>query len=95
MTVLHPQVQAVMDAMARMNIAPPHTMPVDQARAQFMRSRALYLAPAQAVASAEDRTIPGAAGGVPIRVYRPAGSAPRSALPASCVQPAASVCLAT
>jgi acetyl esterase len=82
MTVLHPQVQAVMDAMARMNLAPPDTMPVDQARAQFMRSRALYLAPAQSVASAEDRTIPGPAGDLPIRVYRPAGSAPGAALPA-------------
>jgi acetyl esterase len=57
-------------------------MPVDQARAQFMRSRALYLAPAQAVASAEDRTIPGPAGELPIRVYRPAGSAPATPLPA-------------
>ncbi len=82
MTVLHPQVQAVMDAMARMNLAPPHTMPVDQARAQFMRSRALYLAPAQTVASVEDRTLPGPAGDLPIRVYRPAGSAPATPLPA-------------
>src|SRR5262245_25618678 len=82
MSVLHPQVQAVMVAIARMNLAPPHTMPVDHARAQFMRGRALYPAPAPAVASAEDRTIPGAAGLIPIRVYRPVGSAPGSALPA-------------
>jgi acetyl esterase len=68
--------------MARMNLAPPHTMPVAQARAQFMRSRALYLAPAQTVASVEDRTIPGPASDLPIRVYRPAGSAPGTALPA-------------
>lgn len=82
MSVLHPQVQAVMDAMARLNLAPPHTMPVEQARAQFMRSRAAYLAPAQAVASVEDRTVPGPAGGFPIRVYRPAGSTAGAALPA-------------
>jgi acetyl esterase len=82
MTVLHPQVQAVMDAMARMNLAPPHTMPVDQARAQFKRSRAVYVAPEQAVASVADQAIPGPGGELSIRVYRPMGSAPAAVLPA-------------
>jgi acetyl esterase/lipase len=82
MTALHPQVQAVLDTLARMNLAPPHTIPVDQARAQFMRSRALYVAPAQAVASVADRAIPGPAGDIPIRVYRPTGSEPGALLPA-------------
>ena len=76
MSVLHPQVQAVMDAMARMNLAPPHTMPVEQARAQFMRTRTVYLAPAQPVASVTDRTVPGPGGEMPIRVYRPSDSDP-------------------
>jgi acetyl esterase len=82
MTALHPQVQAVMDAMARMNLSPPHTIPVDQARAQFKRTRAVFLAPAQDVASVVDRTIPGPAGGIPIRVYRPLGSEVQARLPA-------------
>jgi acetyl esterase len=82
MTALHPQVQAVMDAMARMNLAPPHTIPVDQARAQFVRTRAVFLAPTQAVAAVADRTIPGPAGDIPVRVYRPAGSEPAALLPA-------------
>ena len=82
MTALHPQVQAVMDAMARMNLAPPHTMPVDQARAQFMRSRGVYLAPPQSVASVADRALPGPGGDLPVRVYRPAGSEPAALLPA-------------
>ena len=74
MTALHPQVQAVMDAMARMNLVPPDTIPVDQARAQFMRSRGVYLAPQQPVASAVDRTLPGPGGDLSVRIYRPAGS---------------------
>jgi acetyl esterase len=82
MTALHPQVQAVMDAMARMNLAPPHTIPVDQARAQFKRTRAVFLAPAQDLASVVDRTIPGPAAEIPIRLYRPLGSAPETQLPA-------------
>jgi acetyl esterase len=82
MTALHPQVQAVMDAMARMNLSPPHTIPVDQARAQFKRTRAVFLAPAQDVASVVDRTIPGPAGEIPIRVYRPLGSEAQARLPA-------------
>jgi len=82
MTVLHPQVQAVMDAMAQLNLPPPHIIPVDQARAQFMRTRAIYVAPALAVASVVDRTIPGPGGQIPIRVYRPAGSEPGASLPA-------------
>ena len=82
MSALHPQVQAVMDAMARMNLAPPHSMPVDQARAQFKRSRAIFLAPPQAVASVADRTIPGPGWDIPVRVYRPIGSAAAAQLPA-------------
>jgi acetyl esterase len=82
MAALHPQVQAVMDAMARMNLAPPHTIPVDQARAQFKRTRAVFLAPAQDVASVVDRTIPGPAGEIPIRMYRPLGSDSQARLPA-------------
>jgi acetyl esterase len=82
MSLLHPQVQAVMDAMARMNLAPPHTMPVEQARAQFKRSRAIFLAPAQAVASVADRTVPGPGWDIPVRMYRPMGSDPAAQLPA-------------
>jgi acetyl esterase len=82
MTALHPQVQAVMDAMAKMNLAPPHTIPVDQARAQFTRSRKIYVAPAQAVAAVADRTVPGPDADIPVRVYRPAGAGPAALLPA-------------
>lgn len=82
MNVLHPQVQAVVEAMAKMNLTPPQDLPVAQAREQFMRSRTAFVAPAQAVAAVADRTLPGPAGPIPIRVYRPLGSRPETALPA-------------
>lgn len=74
MSPLDPQTRAVVDALAGMKLVPPHLLPVDQARAQFMRSRGQFLAAPEAVASWTDRTIPGSAGEIPVRVYRPAGS---------------------
>jgi acetyl esterase len=82
MSALHPQVQAVMDAMAKMNLLPPHTIPIGQARAQFNRSRANFVAPAQTVASVADRNIPGPAGEIPVRLYRPIASELTTLLPA-------------
>jgi acetyl esterase len=79
---LHPQTQAVLDKMAAMGLQPPDHLPVAEARAQFMRSRALYLAAPEAVASAQDLSVPGPAGAIPVRVYRPAGSQPATRLPA-------------
>jgi acetyl esterase len=71
----------VVDALASMKLVPPHLLSVDQARAQFMRSRGQFLAPPAPVASSTDRTIPGPAGEIPIRVYRPAGSRADTLLP--------------
>jgi acetyl esterase len=71
----------VVDALASMKLVPPHLLAVDQARAQFMRSRGQFLPPPAPVASSTDRTIPGPAGAIPIRIYRPAGSRPDALLP--------------
>jgi len=81
MSPLHPQTQAVVDALASMKLVPPHLLPVDQARAQFMRSRGQFLAPPAPVASVTDRAIPGPGGEIPIRIYRPAGSRNDTPLP--------------
>jgi acetyl esterase len=81
-TELHPQVQAVLEAMARMKLAPPHTIPLEQARAEYRRGRAPFLAPAQAVGSIVDRTLPGAGPRIPVRVYRPDVGRPDALLPA-------------
>ncbi len=82
MSVLHPQTQALVDAMARMNLVPPDKLSVEQAREQFRRSRIPFLAPPQAVGAAIDAAIPGPAGKLRIRAYRPLGSRPDELLPA-------------
>jgi acetyl esterase len=82
MSVLHPQTQAVVDALACMGLVPPHLLTVEQARAQFMRSRAQFLAPVQAVGAVVDRVIPGPASELPVRIYRPLGSRADALLPA-------------
>lgn len=79
---LHPQSQAVIDAFARMDLLPPDRIPVAQAREQFMRGRAGFLAPEETVESAVDATFPGPGGTVPVRIYRPFGTRASEALPA-------------
>ncbi len=82
MSTLHPQTQAMIDAMARMNLLPPDQLTVEEARAQFNRSRAPFLAAPQEVGAVVNATIPGSVGAIPIRSYRPLSSRPDEALPA-------------
>jgi acetyl esterase len=79
---LHPQTQAVLDALAAMKLPPPDQVPVAEAREQFMRARATFLAAPEAVAACVDRTLPGPAGEIPVRIYRAHGSGPEELLPA-------------
>jgi acetyl esterase len=79
---LDPQARAVIDAFARMNLTPPHLLPVAQARAQFMQARVPFTARAQEVAAAHDIAIPGPGGPIRVRLYRPWGSQPTEPLPA-------------
>ncbi|HTS54085.1 MAG TPA: alpha/beta hydrolase [Burkholderiales bacterium] len=82
MTALHPQTRAMVDAMARMNPVPPDKLTVEQAREQFRRTRAPFLAPAQEVGAVIDAAIPGPGGRLRIRTYRPLGSRHDELLPA-------------
>lgn len=79
---LDPQVRAVLDALAAMNLASPDQLPVAEARVQFMRSRAAYVASAEDVAAVRDVALPGPGGPIAARLYRPHGSRPDQALPA-------------
>jgi acetyl esterase len=74
MSALHPQAQAMVDAMAGMNLVPLDKLTVEQAREQFGRTRAPFLAPAQEVGAVIDAAIPGPGGMLQIRAYRPLGS---------------------
>jgi acetyl esterase len=79
---LHPQTQAVLDVLAAMKLPPPDQVPVAEAREQFMRARATFLAAPEEVATCVDRTLPGPAGEIPVRIYRAQGSKAGELLPA-------------
>jgi len=82
MSTLDPQAQAMVDAMARMHVLPLSQLSVEQAREQFARTRAPFLAPPQEVGAVSDSAIPGPSGRLRIRAYRPLGSMPGQPLPA-------------
>jgi acetyl esterase len=80
MSALHPQTQAMVDAMARMNLVPPDALTVEQAREQFGALRSVIAPPKRSARC--HTTIPGPGGKLPLRIYRPAGSRPEEPLSA-------------
>ena len=73
-TDVHPEIQAFLRQMAEAQLPSIQDLTPEAAREQFeagMRAR-LELFPAPPVASVENRTIPGPAGAIPVRVYRDA-----------------------
>src|SRR5207302_41717 len=72
---LDPQARAILDQFAAMNVPPLHQMPVAQAR-ELMLGMVAFGGPPEAVARVEDRSVPGPAGDVPVRIYTPAGTPP-------------------
>ena len=72
---LDPQVKAMLDQMQGM--PPMQTLPVDAVRAGTLQMAAAMKAlPTPAIAQATDRTIPGPAGDIPVRIYTPEGPGP-------------------
>ena len=72
---LDPQAKAFLDQLAAMGGQPLSSMPVPMAR-QAMEML-LHLRPAEVpIAAVANRTIPGPAGDIPVRVYTPSGTAP-------------------
>ena len=70
---LHPQVIALVDAMAASSdVKPTHEQTPKEARDGYRALTAMF-GPAPDVAAVDDRTIPGPACEIPIRTYRPAG----------------------
>ena len=71
-----PQIQQVIDALSASDFGPVHAQSPAQARAQYVRMvEARGIAPAP-VGAAEDRSIPGPGGDLPVRIYRPDLDAP-------------------
>jgi acetyl esterase/lipase len=72
---LDPQAKALLDQMASMGTPPLQAMSVPEARA-FMDSLRALAGDVETVAHVEDRTVPGPAGDIPVRLYRPAADGP-------------------
>jgi len=71
-----PQMQAILDQMRAAGWRPTHTLSVAEARRAF-KSR---IAKGAAVARTVDRSFPGPAGDIPVRIHWPAGAGPFPAL---------------
>lgn len=76
---LDPQARAFLDRVAAAGLPSVEQMTVEEARAANLRLARLAGPPAP-VAGVVDRTIPGPAGALPIRIYTPAGTSPFPAL---------------
>jgi acetyl esterase len=76
---LHPEAQALLDALAEMGSPPFECMTVPQAR----QATAAFLdlqPPAEEVGTVSDRALPGPAGDIPVRIYVPHGQKTRGVL---------------
>jgi len=76
---LDPQIKAMLDDQKALNLPPTSTLPATVVRQGFLdwatQEQQLLGAP-MPVAAVVDRTIPGPASEVPLRIYTPAGAAP-------------------
>jgi acetyl esterase len=72
---LDPQAKALLDQMVSMGTPPLQAMSVPEARA-FVDSLRALAGDVEAVAHVEDRSVPGPAGDIPVRLYRPAENGP-------------------
>ena len=72
---LDPQAKAVLDQFASMGGPQLHEMSVAQARELILGMVALAGKP-ESAARIENRTVPGPAGEIPVRIYAPVGTAP-------------------
>jgi acetyl esterase len=73
---LAPSAAALLDSLAAAPSTPLEEMTVEQAREATALLAAVAGEPGELV-DAEDTTVPGPAGDVPVRIYRPAGDGPR------------------
>jgi acetyl esterase len=72
---LDPQAQAVLEQMAEAGLPPLGSVSVEETRQGMVAATAAGEEP-EPVAKVEDRTVPGSAGQIPVRIYTPQGSGP-------------------
>ena len=73
---LLPEMRALLDRQAASGRPPLHRQSVEQARAFHVQDAPALNGEPVAVAAVTDRTVPGPAGELPVRVYTPEGEAP-------------------
>ena len=76
---LHPQAQAILDAVEAMDLPPFETLSVEEARA-FIQNFANFMIPSEEVASVVDSIAPGPDADIPLRIYMPEGEGLRPAI---------------
>jgi acetyl esterase len=69
--VLDPGIQKILDGMNALEGPPAHEVPIEQARAGHEQETAQYSGPGDPVAEVRELQVPGPAGDIPVRVYRP------------------------
>jgi acetyl esterase len=79
---LDPEAQAVLDLIRAAGGPPYETLPPQTARELYRHGRAVFAPEAPEVAEARDLTASGPHGAIPLRFYRPAGTAAAQKLPA-------------
>ncbi|CAN5894543.1 alpha/beta hydrolase [soil metagenome] len=79
--MLHPQARALMDLMAERGVPQTHTLSPAEARATYRDRRTFTQPEPPQVAEARDLKATGPRGGIPLRLYRPLGSAATTVLP--------------
>lgn len=79
---VHPQVQILLERVARSPLPPYHEVPPAVARRIYRDTRAATAPPVPEVAAVRLLLAPGADGPIPLRAYRPAGSQADEVLPA-------------
>jgi acetyl esterase len=77
---LHPQIQKVLETMATLDLKPIEAMDPVEARKQMEAMAASRKAEPLPVARVENRTIPGPAGQMPVRIYWPNAAGIRPAI---------------
>ena len=77
---LHPQIEKVLEAMARLDLKPIEAMTPTEARQQMEQMAASRRAEPLPTQRIENRTIPGPAGEMPVRIYWPNAEGVRPAI---------------
>ena len=79
---VHPQVAVLLERVARSQLPPYYELPPAVSRRLYYDTRAVTSPPVPEVGAVYLQLMPGPAGPVPVRVYKPAGAAKSGILPA-------------